>query len=196
MCERSSLQRFAEHAQDDSEGVAGSLRDLREAIGDYQLCSLPWPPLDVGKDTRWYNKRQSMLMGGWGARSNDPVCPRSISIRYSEGQAFLHLPSGATHSGSLSRAGEVNRVMGSHRQLCLRELHKHTGMACECALPEISGWIFVLVGSPVGWVQSGGVRTQTRTTDFRSVTPNLTVYMSLRTSLNGSRSALKGISEE
>jgi len=41
LCAKSNLQRFADHVQDD-EDVAGLLEDLREAISDYQVCSLPW----------------------------------------------------------------------------------------------------------------------------------------------------------
>jgi len=36
--EKSSLQGFADHTQDD-EDVAGLLEDVREAISDYQVCS-------------------------------------------------------------------------------------------------------------------------------------------------------------
>ncbi|KAF8493168.1 hypothetical protein F5888DRAFT_1908745 [Russula emetica] len=36
LCEKSSLQRFAEHVQDDEE-ISGFLEDLQEAIGDYQM---------------------------------------------------------------------------------------------------------------------------------------------------------------
>ena len=50
--EKSTLQQFVDHAQDD-EDVSGLLEDIREAISDYQVCFIIIQILlGVDKDSR------------------------------------------------------------------------------------------------------------------------------------------------